>query len=141
MGLEWIHENPPRWDDDKQRIVGGAPAGSLPTMDHRPGMLIPGEWWRVESDGRTVGYGWMDTVMWGDAEILLAVAPEARERGIGSFIVEQLAREAADRGLRYMYNVVPADHPDHDAMARWLAARGFEKAHEDDRRMRRVGGS
>lgn len=139
MSLEWIYENPPHWDDDKQRIVGEAPEGSLPPMNHRPGDLIPGEWWRAVEDGTTVGYGWMDTVMWGDAEVLLAVAPSASGKGVGTFIVERLEREAASRGLRYMYNVVRPEHPRHDDVTRWLRERGFGPSHDDDRLIRRVG--
>lgn len=126
MGLVWIAENPPTWDEGKQRIVGGAPAG---VFDSRYGALalgalVPGEWWRVEDRGRTVGYGWLD-VNWGDAEILLATDVEARGRGVGSFILVELEKEAHARGLNYLYNVVRPTHPDGERISAWLAARGF----------------
>ncbi|MGE0485989.1 MAG: GNAT family N-acetyltransferase [Gammaproteobacteria bacterium] len=129
MTLTWKHEQHPTWDDDKQRIIGAAPAG---VFDRRYGELaagagLPGEWWRVEDDGDTVGYGWLD-VVWGDAEILLATAPAARRHGVGSFILEQLATEAAARGLNYLYNVVRPSHPQRDAVRHWLEARGFRAA-------------
>ena len=137
MSLTWIHENPPQWDKRKAEIVAGAPTGIFEIAAHNDGDLIPGDWWRVEQDGETVGYGWMDTV-WGDAEILLAVDPGAQKHGVGSFIVEHLVAEASLRGLNYMYNVVRPSHPDKDGITAWLQKRGFEAGHDDERLMRRV---
>ena len=81
MAFEWIRETHPSWDADKQHIIGDAPAG---IFDRRyaalaAGAPLLGEWWRVTSDGRTLGYGWLDAA-WGDAEILLATAPAARRQ-------------------------------------------------------------
>lgn len=136
MALRWIHENPAHWDDDKARIIGGAPEG---IFDARyaaceRGEIVPGEWWRVQDGDAVVGYGWMD-VNWGDAEILLATDEGARGRGVGSFILEQLANEASERGLNYMYNVVRTSHPDREGLTAWLKRRGF--AAEDDGRLLR----
>ncbi len=136
VSLDWVHENPPHWDGDKARIIGGAPPGIFDLGSHRERDLIPGEWWRVEEDGRVVGYGWLDTV-WGDAEILLAVDPGARRRGVGEFILDRLEQEAAARGLNYLYNVVRPAHPDRHTVAAWLRSRGFEPA-RDGRLVRRV---
>ena len=128
MSMSWIHESPAEWDGDKARIVGGASPGVFDPRyaEASEGSLVPGEWWRVERDGRTVGYGWLD-VNWGDAEILLAVDASERERGVGSYILEQLAREARGRGLNYLYNVVPHGHPDPEPVTAWLTARGFAR--------------
>lgn len=136
MSLEWIKENPPRWDDGKARIVGGAPAGTFQLGDHAPGAPVPGEWWRVESDGATVGYGWMDTT-WNGGEVLMAVDPGHRARGIGTFIVEHLASEAAERGMNYIFNTVPDAHPDREGLTAWLKGRGFSGT-EDGQLRRRV---
>ena len=127
MSLSWIHETSATWDDDKARIVGGAPAGIFDTRygELEQGALVPAEWWRVEDDGRTVGFGWLD-VTWGDAEILLATDVEARGKGVGTFILEHLEDEARQRGLRYLYNVVRPTHPDGETVAAWLRERGFE---------------
>jgi GNAT superfamily N-acetyltransferase len=133
MTLAWIHENPPRWDAGKAAIVGGAPRGTFVLADHRAGEPIPGEWWRVEEDGRVVGYGWMDTT-WNGAEVLLAVDPAARRHGVGTFIMDGLEREAARRGLHYLYNVVRHTHPDRDGITRWLLARGFTDAGDGELR-------
>jgi N-acetylglutamate synthase-like GNAT family acetyltransferase len=124
--MRWIAESPATWDADKARIVGAAPAGTFDSRyaQAKLGELVPGEWWRVELDGRTVGYGWLD-VIWGDAEILLATDIELRKRGIGTFILGQLENEARARGLNYLYNVVRATHPEGDAVAAWLVRRGF----------------
>ena len=81
MGLTWIRESPPYWDESKAEIVGGAPAGIFPISDRKVGELLPGDWWRVERDGKVAGYGWMDTTFGGDAEILLAVHPAMQGRG------------------------------------------------------------
>jgi GNAT superfamily N-acetyltransferase len=131
MALKWTAETRPTWDTDKARIIGGAPAG---VFDARFGRLnegdsIPGQWWRVEDDGKTVGYGWLD-VVWGDAEITLATAEEARGKGVGTFIVDKLEAECHERGINYLYNTVRPTHPDGEAVTRWLEKRGFE-ASED----------
>lgn len=126
MALTWIQESPPYWDADKARIVGGAGARIFPPslVERAKGSLLPNDWWRVESDGKTVGYGWMD-ITWGDAEILLAVDPSARGRGVGTFILERLEIEARERGLHYIYNVVGEQHPERDEVTQWLEARRF----------------
>ena len=127
MAFEWIREHLARWDGDKRAIIGGAPSG---IFDARYAALpddapLSGEWWRVEDGGRTVGFGWLDAV-WGDAEILLAVHADEQERGVGAFVLDRLAEEAAGRGLNYIYNVVRSTHPDGGSLSRWLEARGFD---------------
>lgn len=126
MSYDWKHEQGAEWDEPKRRIIGGAPAGIFDRryQDIALGERVPGEWWRLEDDGAVVGYGWMD-VVWGDAEILLAVAPEARGSGAGSYILERLAEEAQSRGLNYMYNVIRPTHPEAASLDAWLRARGF----------------
>lgn len=128
MSLLWIHENPAHWDREKARIIGAAPPGTFgPDRLSRfhDGDLIPGDWWRVESDGKVIAYGWMDTT-WGDAEILLAVDPEARRQGVGSFVLDHLAAEAANRGFNYLYNVVSRNHPDAEGISAWLGRHAFQ---------------
>lgn len=138
MSREWIHQSPAHWDAEKARIIGGAEPGIFdPALSDRPpGALLPGDWWSVEEGGRVVGYGWMD-VTWGDAEILLVVEPEARGRGIGSWILDRLEAEAFARGLRYLHNQIRAGHPHHAAVQRWLEDRRFH-ASEDGRLLRAV---
>jgi GNAT superfamily N-acetyltransferase len=136
MSLEWINENPAHWDEHKAAIVGGAAPGIFDFGEHGPGDLIPGEWWRVEQDGSVVGYGWMDCT-WGDAEILLVVDPAHRGRGVGTFILENLEREAAGRGLNYLVNEVRATHPDRNGITAWLSQRQFAPT-ADGRLMRHV---
>lgn len=124
--LSWIEENPARWDADKARIVGAAAPGSLPRRygELADGDLVPGDWWRVERDGAVEGYGWLERG-WGDGEMLVATAPEARGRGVGSFALDHLVAEARRRGLNYLHNVVPLGHPQREAVERWLLGRGF----------------
>jgi len=136
MSLEWIHENPPHWDEQKSRIVSGVPKGSFGIDPHTEGDLISGQWWRAERDGEVLGYGWMDAV-WGDGEILLAVDPARQKSGVGSFILQHLEAEAVDQGLNYLFNVVPESHPDRSGVTRWLEGRGFE-SRGDGRLMKRV---
>lgn len=138
MQLTWTTENPARWDADKRRIVGDAPAG---IFDSRFGSLaedapLPGAWWRVERDGEAVAFGWLDAV-WGDAEITLAVDPNARTEGVGTFVLQHLEKEAKARGLNRLYNIVRPTHPDHDATTAWFTKRGFE-ASDDGSLMREV---
>jgi ribosomal protein S18 acetylase RimI-like enzyme len=136
MDLSWIADKPPRWDDDKARIVGGAPAGVFDARFGRceKGDMLPGEWWRVEQDGKIVGYGWLD-VVWGDAEILLATDPELQGKGIGTFVLDNLEREARGKGLNYLYNIVRPTHPNRDEVSGWLKKRGFAPS-EDGSLMR-----
>jgi len=139
--LHWIHESPARWDAGKARIVGDAPQGIFDTRYARltPGALAPGEWWRVEEAGETVGYGWLE-VSWGDGEILLATDASCRGRGVGEFMLRNLNDEAKKRGLNYLTNVVRPTHPDAEALTRWLEARGFGPA-RDGRHVRSVADS
>jgi len=138
MELHWIHESPPSWDAEKQRIVGGAGPDiferSLIETAH--GSLLPGDWWRVMAGDVVVGFGWMD-VTWGDAEMGLAVAPTAQRHGVGGFILDSLAAEASARGLHYLYNVVRDTHPSRAQVSAWLASRGF-KASDDGKLLRSV---
>jgi GNAT superfamily N-acetyltransferase len=138
MPFSWIHENPAMWDAGKARIVGAAPKGIFDSRyaAARIGDIVPGEWWRAEEDGRTVGYGWLD-VNWGDAEIVLATDPEARGRGVGGFILSRLEDEARARGLNYLYNIVRPTHPDGPRVAAWLEGHGFS-ASVDGRLLRAV---
>ncbi len=139
--FRWIHESVAHWDADKARIVGGAPAGTLPAKlaSHATGDVLADDWWRVEHEGRCVGYGRMD-VTWGDAEILLVVEPEAQRQGIGSFIIEHLEHEARARGLNYLYNQVHPEHPAQKDITAWLEHRAFSKT-EDGRLARAVVGA
>ncbi|MEZ4234963.1 MAG: GNAT family N-acetyltransferase [Myxococcota bacterium] len=107
-----------------RRTASSARLRALPV-----GADVPGDWWRIEDDGETVGYGWMDTV-WGDAEVLVAVASAARGAGVGAFAMDRLAQEADQRGLRYLHNVIPSAHPDPEGLRAWLQRRGFAPAGE-----------
>jgi len=139
MALDWIHEPTPTWDSGKEGIIGAAADGIFRLDNYKVGDVIPGDWWHVDRDGQTVGYGWMDE-NFGDAQILLAVDPAARGQGVGGFIVDHLAKEAAAQGVNYMYNVVSPQHPRREAVTRWLGKHGFERSHDDESLRRRVGG-
>jgi len=134
MVLHWTKENTPRWDADKQRLFGPEELAAVGITVPPPGTAIADEWWRVTDDEGTVaGYGWLDSE-WGDAEITFVVGRARRGAGIGGFIVDRLEDEAAERGLNYIYNVVPATHPDPAWMTRWLESHGFAPGHGDLRR-------
>ena len=124
MSLRWIHENPARWDDGKAAIVGGADEGTFDLSKYEDLDVLPGEWWRVEDDGTVVGYGWMDYT-WGEGEMLLAVHPDRKRTGVGTFILDRIEDAARARNLRYLYNVVRDSHPDSAGVTRWLEARRF----------------
>lgn len=122
--MEWIRETPARWDADKQRVLGEVAPHLFGFGSPDPGDALADEWWRVEDGGRVLGYGRLDD-SWGDAEILVLVAPDRRRSGVGSYILEHLEREAAGRQLNYIYNVVPVGHPDPESVTGWLAGHGF----------------
>jgi GNAT superfamily N-acetyltransferase len=132
--MQWIHENPARWDDNKAAVLSSAPGVYRGAQN--PGGLIAGDWWRVEADGQTVGYGWMD-VTWGYAPVLLAVLPAHRKTGVGAFILDRLEDEARARGLAYLFNVIPPDLPDPEAVSSWLCAHRFESSQADGKLLRR----
>jgi len=138
MELNWIKERSPRWDAEKVRVIGEAPVGIFDRRyrDLKANERPPGEWWRVEADGKVVGYGWLD-VVWGDAEILLAVDESSRKKGVGAFILDQLDREATSRSLNYVYNVVRPTHPSAEQVSAWLVKNGFQ-ASADGSLSRRV---
>jgi GNAT superfamily N-acetyltransferase len=135
--LRWIHESPAYWDADKARLIGSADPGTFgPEVRARAeGSVLGGDWWRVEAEGKTIGYGWMDAT-WGDAEISLVVDPHERGRGIGTYVLEHLEVEAKERGLHYLYNEVQPSHPENDALTQWLETRKF--AASDDGKLARA---
>jgi N-acetylglutamate synthase-like GNAT family acetyltransferase len=132
---EWVRETPARWDADKERVLGGIPPEIFGLGSPGRGDALADEWWRVEDDGRVVGYGRLDDT-WGDAEILVLVDPERRKAGIGAFILQRLEQEASARSLNYIYNVVPTGHPDPETVTRWLTGCGFEATEVGELRKR-----
>lgn len=134
MTLHWTKEDIPHWDADKQRLFGSDELAAVGFRQPTPGAAIADEWWRVTDDhGIVVGYGWLDSE-WGDAQISLLVDRARRGVGIGNFILDRLEDEAAERGLNYIYNVVPHTHPDAARITRWLTERGFTHGTGDLRR-------
>jgi GNAT superfamily N-acetyltransferase len=127
MTLTWTKENSPRWDASKQRLFGPDELAAVGMAAPPPGAPVANEWWRVTDGDDVVGYGWLDCE-WGDARITFIAAPGRRGRGVGGFILEHLAGEAAARGLNYIYNVVPDTHPDGARIRSWLSAHGFREA-------------
>jgi GNAT superfamily N-acetyltransferase len=138
--LTWSHEPNPTWDADKTRVIGGAPEGAF-VLPFKDGDELPGDWWSARgADGEVLGYGRLDTTWGGDAEILLAVARDRQESGVGTFILEKLENEAASRGINYVHNRI-RDHEQRDIVHDWLVVRGFRGAIDGDLRKRVGAGS
>ena len=138
-GLQWIREDAPCWDADKQRLFGEAELAATALNPPAPGALVADEWWHVaDAAGVIVGYGWLDSE-WGDAEVTFIVAPDRRGEGVGEFIIDHLEAEAAARGLNYIYNVVPATSPNPEWVTAWLVGQGFVAGDGDLRRRVREG--
>ncbi len=134
----WTKQDRPRWDEDKQALFDATALASVGMPAPAADAAIADEWWQVRDEsGATVGYGWLDSE-WGDAQISFLVAPAARGRGVGEFILERLDAEARARGLNYIYNVVPPTHPDPAWMTHWLTLHGFFPSARGDLR-RQVG--
>lgn len=138
--MDWKKESPAYWDESKVAIVGAAPEGAFTMEPHEKGTLLPGEWWRVEEGGKTIGFGWMD-ITWGDGEVLLAVEPGNQSRGVGTFILDRLEEEARSHGLNYIYNQVNLGHPDFVNTTKWLESRGFVESGDGILRRSTVKGS
>lgn len=135
--LAWNAERQARWDADKQRILGASSPdvfgfAAWPTE----GALLPGEWWRVAQGDQTVAFAWMD-VTWGYAPVLVAVAAEARKSGVGAFAMDHLVAEAKTHGLAYVFNAIPATHPDPAGLAAFLTRCGYQPNEADGRLYRR----
>lgn len=137
--MEWVKEDVPRWDASKQAMFDDTALLSVGMDRPAPDASLADEWWHVVADdGEVVGYGWLDSE-WGDAQIAFFVDPARRGSGIGAFIVDRLEAEARRRGLNYLYNVVPATHPDRAWMTQWLRRHGLrESSHGDLRRQVRT---
>ena len=136
--LTWAREQKPVWDQDKVRVIGGAPDGAF-VLPFELGDDLPGDWWRVtDEDGGVVGYGRLDTTWGGDAEILMASDPANQGTGVGSFVLERLEEEAESRGINYVHNTIRAEHPQRDLVRDWLVVRGFRGTVDGDLR-KRVG--
>ncbi len=73
MTLTWTKENSPRWDPDKQRVLGPAELAAVGLAEPAPGEAVADEWWRVTDGEQVAGYGWLDSE-WGDARITFVVA-------------------------------------------------------------------
>lgn len=141
MGFTWTKETRPRWDADKQAAFDMVALASVGMKAPASDAAIADEWWRVADDvGNLIGYGWLDSE-WGDAQIAFFVTPRARGNGAGEFILNRLEAEAAARGLNYIYNVIPAGHPDPQWMTYWLTQHGFYPSpHGDLRRQVHAAG-
>src|ERR1700743_3221455 len=138
-GLQWIREDAPCWDADKQRLFGEAELAATALNPPAPGALVADEWWHVaDAAGVIVGYGWLDSE-WGDAEVTFIVAPDRRGEGVGEFIIDHLEAEAAARGLNYIYKVVPATRPTREGPPAGSRARGCPPATAALRRRVREG--
>lgn len=133
--MDWISEPDPTWDADKAAAFSPSGPALHGLGDPAPGTPLGDAWWRAEDDGEVRGYGRLDDT-WGDAEVLVVVAPEHRGAGVGSFVMEHLEQEAAARSLNYVYNVVPIAHPDPEPVRDWLASRGFSPSESGELRKR-----
>jgi GNAT superfamily N-acetyltransferase len=135
MSMQWVKEEPPRWDARKRDVFGADGPHVFGLGSPREGDMLADEWWRVEDGRETVGYGRLDS-LWGDAEILVAVAPERRRTGVGTFVMDHLESEAGQRGLNYLYNTVSDAHPDPERVTAWLYHQGFADPGTGDLRKR-----
>lgn len=125
MDLNWVREQTPRWDEHRREVFGADTPQVFGLGTPAAGDILADEWWRVDDGDETVGYGRLDS-QWGNAEVLIAVAPARRGTGIARFILQQLEAEARERGLNYLYNTVKAENPDQRGVAAWLTRQGFQ---------------
>lgn len=131
----WVRETPARWDGAKAAVFGELDPGLFGIERADLDAPLGDEWWRVEDGTGVLGYGRLDE-SWGDAEILIVVGADGHGRGVGAFILDRLQHEAATRHLNYVYNVVPAGHPERGRVAAWLRRRGFTENTDGELRKR-----
>src|SRR4051794_41946302 len=55
--LRWVHDEDPRWDDDRRRLFASVPEGVFGTQARRPGEPLSSDWGRGEREGRGAGSG------------------------------------------------------------------------------------
>jgi GNAT superfamily N-acetyltransferase len=140
MGLRWTKEELPHWDARKRAVFGADRSDVFGLGAQKEGGVLADEWWRVEDGAETVGFGRLDS-LWGDAEILLAVAPDRRGRGVGKFVLGHLELEAGHRGLNYVYNTVRKGVPERAMVTEWLKRQGFTDRGEGELRKRVAAGA
>ncbi len=132
----WLKEDAPAWDTQKDHLFGAAEIAAVGIDRPQPDESIADEWWRVvDASAAVVAYGWLDSE-WGDARISFVVAAGHRGQGIGEFVIDHLEDEAFARGLNYIYNVIPASHPNPSWIRHWLIVRGFSVDPEGNLRRR-----
>jgi GNAT superfamily N-acetyltransferase len=136
VSLTWVREEMPRWDADKQRVIGGAPEGTF-VIPFKDGEELPGEWFSAREGDLVVGYGRLDITWGGDAEIWIAVDSDHQQQGVGSFVLDQLEHQAAARDINYVYNTI-RQHDGRELVHDWLVVRGFRGPLDGDLR-KRVG--
>ena len=129
--MDWVREVPARWDKTKADVLGDLPPELFGLGRPTEGDALADEWWRVEDAGEVLGYGRLDDT-WGDAEILMLVAPERRANGIGSFILSRLEAEAAARARQLHLQRDPAAPP-RPGVGDRLPHRARVRAHRDRR--------
>ena len=125
MSWIWTAEEAPCWSAAKADAFSPAGPALHGLGDPAEGAALGDAWWRAEADdGELLGFGRLDDT-WGDAEVLVVVAPAHRGTGVGAWIMDRLEQEAARRSLNYVYNVVPLAHPAGTEVTAWLERRGF----------------
>src|ERR1700761_8666115 len=98
-GLQWIREDDPRWDADKQRLFGPAELAATALTPPVRGGPVADEWWHVaDAAGGVGGLGLVGSEV-GRGEITFNGRRDRRGEGIGEFIVDHLEAEAVARGL------------------------------------------
>lgn len=111
------------WDVPASAFMEATPLESLQAAQ-RDGLL-----WVASDDARVIGFAMAGVV--GEQLILeeIDVLPECSGHGVGSALIEAVAREARDRGCSHIYLSTYRDVPWN---APWYLRQGFELVDDGD---------
>ncbi len=124
----WGEENPPLWDDEKDRMIGQENQAFSFGSEITKGTNLVERWWKLtgfSSFGEEIlGFGWV-AMSKQKAELSLAVSDEHRGCGYGRKILRYLMKECDKMSVSHVDLVVNGSNPNAMIMNKLAYASGF----------------